>query len=624
MRSRELIEESLTILHDLNFDVRAITLGLNLVDVKAGDISSFCEGVKDKVRRFAEALTEAVERVSNRYNVKIANRRVAVTPVGLVAGAHAGSPQDFIEIAKALDEGIKGTGVDLIGGFSIMAHRSLTRKERIMLESIPSALSETEAVCSSVNVATSNDGINMEAVLKCAEVILKTAEMTKDRNSFGCAKFVVFSNMPEDNPFMAGAVHGVGGADASINVGISGPGVVATALRELKGYSVVELESILLGRTDDKGIIKINQDLFDLVSQHLDKAVFNIGEISRLFSRFTTAQVDEFLLELVRSLEKSRRRKLSITDFERAIKRAVAKITSIGDLIGSEIVSEIKRMVGDDYTVTLGAIDLSLAPTIQKGDSVAEILKELGVLRVGAPGTTAALAMLIDAVKKGGVLTASYPGGLSGTFIPVSEDGEMAEAVGKGHLSLEKLEALTAVCSVGIDMLALRGEVDEAILAGIIADEMAIGVINNKATAVRIIPVIDPTFKLSVVDGKAKLEPKVVFWLHPELIIEVEDGKIIKLVEEDGEVTDRGTIDSILKGKGISEGIEAIEKELPAFRRKVGLDKLKLALYPEKENLWGEAYLADLPSVVKDNLPVSATFLEKGGRISAPLRSLTN
>lgn len=389
-------------------DVRTITLGISLLDCADSNLDELNRKIYDKIARIASNLVSAGNRIQKEYGIPIVNKRIAVTPIALVGAAACKSVEDYVSIAKTLDKAAVAVGVNFIGGYSALVSKAMTESDRLLIESIPMALSQTERVCSSVNVGSTKTGIDMNAVKLLGEIILKTAEATKDRDCIGCAKLVVFCNAPDDNPFMAGAFHGVTEGDAVINVGVSGPGVVKKALESVRG-----------------------------------------------------------------------------ADFEtlcETIKRTAFKITRVGQLVAREA----SRLMN----IPFGIIDLSLAPTPAIGDSVAEILKEIGLEEVGAPGTTAALALLNDQVKKGGVMASSYVGGLSGAFIPVSEDQGMIDAVEAGALTLEKLEAMTCVCSVGLDMIAIPGDTKATTISGIIADEMAIGMINQKTTAVRIIPAI--------------------------------------------------------------------------------------------------------------------------------------
>ncbi|MBE5894427.1 MAG: PFL family protein [Lachnospiraceae bacterium] len=391
-----------------NLDVRTITLGINLLDCIDSDLEVLKKNIYDKITTVAKDLVKTGKEIEKKYAIPIVNKRISVTPIALVGGAACKSPEDFVEIAKTLDEAAKTTGVNFIGGYSALVAKGMTNAEELLIRSIPKALACTDRVCSSVNLASTKTGINMDAVKLMGEIIKETALETKDADSLGCAKLVVFCNAPDDNPFMAGAFHGVTEADAIINVGVSGPGVVKNALEKVRGES------------------------FEVLCETIKKTAF--------------------------------------------------KITRVGQLVAKEA----SKKLG----IPFGIIDLSLAPTPAVGDSVADILHEIGLEYAGAPGTTAALALLNDQVKKGGVMASSYVGGLSGAFIPVSEDQGMIKAVEIGALTLEKLEAMTCVCSVGLDMIAVPGDTKASTLSGIIADEMAIGMVNQKTTAVRIIPVI--------------------------------------------------------------------------------------------------------------------------------------
>ncbi|MCM1245311.1 MAG: PFL family protein [Roseburia sp.] len=390
-----------------NLDVRTITMGISLLDCVDSDLERLCTKVYDKITRMAENLVSVGEEISMEYGVPIVNKRISITPAALIGGAACQSPEDFVKLAQALDRAAKQVGVNFIGGYSALVSKKMTAADENLIRSIPEALAITERVCSSVNVGSTKTGLDMDAIRLMGKIVKKTAENTKDEDSLGCAKLVVFCNAPDDNPFMAGAFHGVTEGDAIINVGVSGPGVVKTALEKVK----------------DKDFGKVCE----------------------------------------------------------TIKKTAFQITRVGQLVAYEA----SKRLG----VPFGIIDLSLAPTPAVGDSIAEIFEALGIERAGAPGTTAALAMLNDQVKKGGVMASSYVGGLSGAFIPVSEDQGMIDAVTEGALTLEKLEAMTCVCSVGLDMIAVPGDTKETTIAGIIADEMAIGMVNQKTTAVRIIPV---------------------------------------------------------------------------------------------------------------------------------------
>lgn len=391
-----------------NLDVRTITLGISLLDCIDSDLNKVNENIYNKITTLAKDLVATGEDIENNYCIPIVNKRISVTPIALVGGAACKCPEDFVSIAKTLDKAAKKVGVNFIGGYSALVSKGMTTADENLIRSIPQALAQTELVCSSVNVGSTKTGINMDAVKLMGEIIKETAEETKDDDSLGCAKLVVFCNAPDDNPFMAGAFHGVTEADAIINVGVSGPGVVKTALEKVRGEN------------------------FEVLCETIKKTAF--------------------------------------------------KVTRVGQLVAKEA---SKRL-----NVPFGIIDLSLAPTPAIGDSVADILCEIGLEHAGAPGTTAALALLNDQVKKGGIMASSYVGGLSGAFIPVSEDQGMINAVVDGALTLEKLEAMTCVCSVGLDMIAIPGDTKATTISGIIADEMAIGMINQKTTAVRLIPVI--------------------------------------------------------------------------------------------------------------------------------------
>lgn len=403
----EVIETNNMIDKDL-LDVRTITIGISLLDCIDTDLNKLCDNIYNKITRVAKNLVKVGDDISRDFGVPIVNKRISVTPIALIGGSACKSVNDFVQIAKTLDKAAKDTGVNFLGGYSAVVSKGITVADRLLMESIPQALNETDFVCSSVNLGSTKTGLNMDAVRLMGKIVKETAKITADRDSIGCAKLVVFCNAPDDNPFMAGAFHGVTEADAVINVGVSGPGVVRAALKQAR----------------DKD--------FEVLCETIKKTAF--------------------------------------------------KITRVGQLVAREA----SKRLG----IPFGIIDLSLAPTPSVGDSVAEILQEIGLERVGAPGTTAALALLNDQVKKGGVMASSYVGGLSGAFIPVSEDQGMIDAVNAGALTLEKLEAMTCVCSVGLDMIAIPGDTSEETIAGIIADEAAIGMINQKTTAVRVIPVI--------------------------------------------------------------------------------------------------------------------------------------
>ena len=402
------VNETNSMIEHQKLDVRTITMGISLLDCCDSDIKTVCGKIYAKITSKAKDLVSVGEEIEKEFGIPIVNKRISVTPVSLVGAGCCRTTDDFVRIAKTLDRAAKTVGVNFIGGFSALVSKGMTPSDELLMRSIPDALSQTDLVCSSVNVGSTKTGINMDAVRTMGRVILETAEKTKDNDSLGCAKLVVFCNAPDDNPFMAGAFHGVTEADAIINVGVSGPGVVKCALEKVRGQG------------------------FETLCETIKKTAF--------------------------------------------------KITRVGQLVAQEA----SKRLG----VPFGIIDLSLAPTPAVGDSVAQILEEIGLESVGAPGTTAALALLNDQVKKGGVMASSYVGGLSGAFIPVSEDQGMIDAVTAGFLTIEKLEAMTCVCSVGLDMIAIPGNTSAATISGIIADEAAIGMINQKTTAVRVIPVI--------------------------------------------------------------------------------------------------------------------------------------
>lgn len=402
----EVIETNQMIEHE-NLDVRTITLGVNLLDCAADSVKEICRKIHEKLLRLGGRLVATGEEISREYGIPIVNKRISITPAALVGEACCKSPGDFVEIARALDAAAAELGVNFLGGYSAIVSKGMTKADELLIRSIPEALACTERVCSSVNVGSTKTGIDMDAVRLMGEIVKKTAEATRERDSLGCAKLVVLCNAPDDNPFMAGAFHGVSEGDAVINVGVSGPGVVKHALSQIRGAD------------------------FEMLCETIKKTAF--------------------------------------------------KITRVGQLVAQEASRRLR--------IPFGIVDLSLAPTPAIGDSVADILKEIGLEYPGAPGTTAALALLNDQVKKGGVMASSYVGGLSGAFIPISEDQGMIDAVNAGALTIEKLEAMTCVCSVGLDMIAIPGETSAATIAGIIADEAAIGMVNQKTTAVRIIPV---------------------------------------------------------------------------------------------------------------------------------------
>ncbi len=391
-----------------NLDVRTITMGISLLDCADSNLEKTGQNIYDKITTKAKDLLKVGREIEREYGIPIVNKRISVTPIALVGAGCCNSSDDYVYLAKKLDEAAIAVGVNFIGGYSALVSKGMTKSDEYLIRSIPKALAQTKCVCSSVNVGSTKTGINMDAVRLMGDIILETAQETKEKDSLGCAKLVVFCNAPDDNPFMAGAFHGVTEEDTIINVGVSGPGVVKVALEEAKG-----------------------QD-FGVLCETIKKTAF--------------------------------------------------KITRVGQLVAQEA---SKRL-----NVPFGIIDLSLAPTPAIGDSIAEIFEVMGLERAGAPGTTAALALLNDQVKKGGVMASSYVGGLSGAFIPVSEDQGMIDAVMDGALTLEKLEAMTCVCSVGLDMIAIPGDTKATTISGIIADEMAIGMVNQKTTAVRLIPVI--------------------------------------------------------------------------------------------------------------------------------------
>ncbi len=402
------VTETNQMIEQENLDVRTITMGINLLDCADSDLNNCCKKIYNKITTYAKNLVKTGNDIASEFGIPIVNKRISITPISLVGASCCKTPADYVTIARTLDRAAKAVGINFMGGYSAIVSKGMTPSDEMLIRSIPQALAETDLICSSVNVGSTKTGIDMDAVRLMGDIIKETAELTKDRDSIGCAKLVVLCNAPDDNPFMAGAFHGVSEADAIINVGVSGPGVVKHALQSIHGASF------------------------------------------------------EMLCE--------------------TIKRTAFKITRVGQLVAQEASRRLN--------VPFGIIDLSLAPTPAVGDSVADILHEMGLEHAGAPGTTAALALLNDQVKKGGVMASSYVGGLSGAFIPVSEDQGMINAVNAGALTIEKLEAMTCVCSVGLDMIAIPGNTPATTIAGIIADESAIGMINQKTTAVRIIPVI--------------------------------------------------------------------------------------------------------------------------------------
>ena len=402
------VTETNQMIEQENLDVRTITMGISLLDCADSDLNKCCKKIYDKITLYTNDLVNTYNDIASEFGIPIVNKRISITPISLVGAACCKTPDDYVAIAHTLDRAAKAVGINFMGGYSAIVSKGMTPSDKLLIRSIPQALAETDLICSSVNVGSTKTGIDMDAVRLMGDIIKETAERTKERDSIGCAKLVVLCNAPDDNPFMAGAFHGVSEADAIINVGVSGPGVVKHALQNIHGESF------------------------------------------------------EVLCETV--------------------KRTAFKITRVGQLVAQEASRRLN--------VPFGIIDLSLAPTPAVGDSVADILHEMGLEHAGAPGTTAALALLNDQVKKGGVMASSYVGGLSGAFIPVSEDQGMINAVNAGALTIEKLEAMTCVCSVGLDMIAIPGSTPATTIAGIIADESAIGMINQKTTAVRIIPVI--------------------------------------------------------------------------------------------------------------------------------------
>ena len=402
------VSETNKMIEKENLDVRTITLGISLLDCIDSDLKKLNDNIYKKITTVAKNLVPVGQEIEKEFGIPIVNKRISVTPIALIGGSACKTPEDFTTLAHTLDEAAKAVGVNLIGGYSALVSKGMTHADKLLIQSIPKALKETERVCSSVNLGSTRTGINMDGVKLMGEIIKETAEISKDEDSAACMKLVVFCNAPDDNPFMAGAFHGVTEADAIINVGVSGPGVVKTALEKVRGEN------------------------FEVLCETIKKTAF--------------------------------------------------KVTRVGQLVAQEA----SRMLD----IPFGIVDLSLAPTPAIGDSVADIRCEIGLEHAGAPGTTAALALLNDQVKKGGVMASSYVGGLSGAFIPVSEDQGMIDAVQAGALTLEKLEAMTCVCSVGLDMIAIPGSTKATTISGIIADEMAIGMVNQKTTAVRIIPAI--------------------------------------------------------------------------------------------------------------------------------------
>ncbi len=405
LRTGDIIE-TIKMIDEEHLDIRTITMGISLLDCVDRDVDAFCERIYEKITRLAGKLVQTGDDIARSYGIPVINKRVSVTPIGLVTPGY--SEDDMVKVAKALERAAIACGVNFVGGFSALVHKAATQSDLNLIRSLPRALKETTRVCSSINVATTKAGINLDAIKLMGEIIRQCAEVTAEEDSIGCAKLVVFANVPEDNPFMAGAFHGVGEGECVINVGVSGPGVVSSAIRKYPDANITEIADI--------------------------------------------------------------------------IKKTAFKITRMGQMVANEACRRLN--------VPFGIVDLSLAPTPAVGDSVAHILEEMGLECCGTHGTTACLALLNDAVKKGGTMASSHVGGLSGAFIPVSEDAGMIAAAEKGVLQLDKLEAMTAVCSVGLDMIAIPGDTSATTISAIIADEISIGVINNKTTAVRIIPAI--------------------------------------------------------------------------------------------------------------------------------------
>ena len=405
------VNETNKMIQQENLDVRTITMGISLLDCADSDLNKLNENIYNKLTTCAKDLVKTGQEIEKEFGIPIVNKRISITPIAMVGASACHTPEDYVTIAKTLDRAAKTVGVNFLGGYSAVVSKGMTKSDELLIRSIPQALAQTEFICSSVNVGSTKTGINMDAVKLMGEIVKETAEVTADRDSLGCAKLVVLCNAPDDNPFMAGAFHGVSEADCIINVGVSGPGVVKYALESVRDAN------------------------FEVLCETIKKTAF--------------------------------------------------KITRVGQLVAQEA----SKRLG----VPFGIIDLSLAPTPAIGDSVADILQEIGLERAGAPGTTAALALLNDQVKKGGVMASSYVGGLSGAFIPVSEDQGMIDSVLAGALTIEKLEAMTCVCSVGLDMIAIPGDTKATTISGIIADEAAIGMVNQKTTAVRVIPVVGKT-----------------------------------------------------------------------------------------------------------------------------------
>ena len=427
------VNETNEMIENENLDVRTITMGISLLDCTDANLDKLNKKIYDKITTTARSLVDTGREIEAEYGIPIVNKRISVTPIALVGGSACRSPEDFVTIAETLDRAAEEVGINFLGGYSALVSKGMTRADELLIRSIPMALSRTQKVCSSVNVGSTKAGINMDAVKLMGEIVRNTAEATRENDCLGCAKLVIFCNAPDDNPFMAGAFHGVTEPDVVINVGVSGPGVVKHALTKVRGAD------------------------FEVLCETIKKTAF--------------------------------------------------KVTRVGQLVAQEA----SRRLG----VPFGILDLSLAPTPAVGDSVSDILEEIGLESTGAPGTTAALALLNDQVKKGGVMASSYVGGLSGAFIPVSEDQGMINAVNRGSLSLEKLEAMTCVCSVGLDMIAIPGDTKSTTISGIIADEMAIGMVKQKTTAVRLIPAIGKSVG-DVLEFGGLLGSAPIMPVHPE------------------------------------------------------------------------------------------------------------
>jgi len=435
------VHETNQMIEQEKLDVRTITMGIDLMDCVSTDLQTTCDLIYNKITSYAKDLVSTGESIERDFGIPIVNKRITVTPIALVGASCCKTSADFVQIAHALDRAAKTVGVDLIGGYSALVSKSMTPAEELLIRSLPAALSETDIVCSSVNVGSTKTGIDMNSVELLGHIIKEIAEATADIDSYGCVKFVAFCNAPDDNPFMAGGFHGVTEGDAVINVDMKW-GVNSRAVQD---YDVIT----------DPG------EYYDAV---INVGVSGPGVVSRALDA-AKGKDFEFLCE--------------------TIKRTAFKITRVGQLVAQEA----SKRLG----IPFGIIDLSLAPTPAVGDSVGEVLEKIGLAQVGAPGTTAALAMLNDQVKKGGIMASSYVGGLSGAFIPVSEDKNMIDAAESGCLTIEKLEAMTCVCSVGLDMIAIPGDTTASTISGIIADEAAIGMVNQKTTAVRVIPVVGKT-----------------------------------------------------------------------------------------------------------------------------------